>query len=174
MDPMRAFLTEENILIHKEYMRILRLRHSIMEKSIPEIKNKNALQIEKMRISASCKEEILANYREYLAHELYCKSFSEKSKIPDIIKKHYSSCEAFLYEVYLASMREKHGFIFVFLGARGIPEILHSEEARKRKDIPKLALDISEHAYFLDYRFEKEKYLRSAISNLNLILLDNE
>ena len=47
------------------------------------------------------------------------------------------------------------------------------DDIRKNRFLPKLAIDISEHAYFLDYRFEKDKYIRSAISNLNISLLDN-
>ncbi len=173
MDPMRSFLTEENILIHKEYMKNLRLKHSIMEKSFPEIKDKSIFDIEKMRLPISCKEEVLENLKEYLSHELYFRSFSQSNIIPDIIKSRYSSPEAFLYEIYLLASEKKQGFIYVFAGNRGVPEIIHSDDIKRMKLMPKLALDISEHAYFLDYRFEKDRYIRSAISNINLSLLDN-
>ena len=170
---MRSFLTEENILIHKEYMRSLRLRHSIMEKSIPEIKGKTIFEIEKMRLSASAKDDILPNYREYLAHELYFRSFSIDRCSPSSIREHYSSVESFLYEVYLMASNMTGGFVFVFVDERGRPIINHSDNIKRVRLAPRLAIDISEHAYFLDYRFEKERYLRSAIANLNLSLLDN-
>jgi superoxide dismutase len=65
------------------------------------------------------------------------------------------------------------GFVFVFVDERGRPIINHSDNIKRVRLAPRLAIDISEHAYFLDYRFEKERYLRSAIANLNLSLLDN-
>ena len=173
MNPMRAFLTEENILIHKEYMRTLRLRHSIMEKSIPEIKGKNIFEIEKMRISTSKKDDVLPNYREYLAHELYFNSFSLDRFSPKCVTGYYSSIESFFYEIYLLASEKAFGFIFVFLDERERAIIHHSEDMKRVRVAPRLAIDVSEHSYFLDYRFDKEKYLRSAISNLNLSLLDN-
>ena len=91
MDSMRTFLTEENINCHKEYMRTLRLRHSISEKSIPDIKGKSVFEIEKMHISFKEKREILSNFREYLAHHLYFNSFCTQQRSAKILKKYYSS-----------------------------------------------------------------------------------
>lgn len=173
MDAMRRFLSEDNILIHKEYMRTLRLRHSIFEKSIPEIKDKNILDIEKMRLEPSVKSDILSNYQEYYAHHLYFNSFGLVSLVPPIIKKCYTSVESFLYEVYLVASKKEHGFVYVFSDGVNTIKILHSDDIRKNRFLPRLSIDISEHAYFLDYRFEKDKYIRAAISNLNLSLLDN-
>ena len=173
MDPMRSFLTEENILIHREYMKTLRLKHSIMEKSFPEIKDKSVFEIEKMRLPISCKEEILENLKDYISHELYFRSFSQSISVPDVIKMRYSSPEAFLYEIYLLASEKKQGFIYVLITNKGVPEILHSDDIKRMRWMPRLALDISEHSYFLDYRFEKDRYIRSAISNMNLSLLDN-
>ncbi len=173
MDPMRAFLTEDNILIHKEYMKTLRLRHSIFEKSFPEIKEKSIFDIERMRLSASVKSDILHNLREYLAHDLYFSSFGQAGLVPDTIKKRYSSSEGFLYEIYLIASKKESGFVFVFLEDNGEIRIVHSNDVKRMRSLPRIAIDISEHAYFLDYRFEKDRYLRSALSNLNLSLLDN-
>lgn len=173
MDAMTTFLSEDNILIHKEYMRTLRLRHSIFEKSIPEIKDKSVLEIEKMRLEPSVKSDILHNLKEYCAHYLYFNSFGPTGSIPKIIKKCYSSVESFLYEVYLVASKNDGGFVYVFSDGNNTIKILHSDDIRKKLSLPRLAIDISEHAYFLDYRFEKDKYIRSAISNLNISLLDN-
>ena len=173
MDAMRTFLSEDNILIHKEYMRTLRLRHSIFEKSIPEIKDKSIFDIEKMRLEPSAKADILHNLQEFYAHHLYFNSFGFNGSIPSIIKKCYSSVESFLYEVYLVASKKDRGFVYVFSDGNNAIKILHSDDIRKNRFLPKLAIDISEHAYFLDYRFEKDKYIRSAISNLNISLLDN-
>ena len=122
---------------------------------------------------ASVKSDILHNLREYLAHELYFRSFGQTAQIPDIVKKRYSSLEGFLYEMYLIASKKESGFVFVFLEDNGELSIVHSNDVRRVKAPPRIALDISEHAYFLDYRFEKDRYLRSALSNLNFSLLDN-
>ena len=174
MDSMRTFLTEENINCHKEYMRSLRLRHSISEKSIPDIKGKSVFEIEKMHISSKDKREILSNFREYLAHHLYFNSFCTQQKSAKILKKYYSSSEVFLYELYLLAMGKKGGFIFVSISDRGLPEIVYKGDEERLKNPPCLAIDISEHAYFLDYRFDKDAYIRGALSHLNLSVLDNQ
>ena len=173
MHPMRTFLTEENISIHRDYMKTLRHRHSIFEKSMPEISGKSIFEIEKIRLSGKDKREILPNFREFLAHHLYFNSFCEIQKPQPILKKFYSSTEAFLYEIHLVAMSEQSGFVFVTMGERGMPQIHHSTMNERLKTAPILALDISEHAYFLDYRFDKEAYVRGAISHLNLSLLDS-
>ena len=53
---------------------------------------------------------------------------------------------------------------------RGAPEIKCTAEAGKvdYSIKPLLALDVSAHAYFLDYGFSKEDYLRAAVSRLSL------
>ena len=170
---MLTFLSEESIIYHREYMKTLRLKHSIMEKSIPQIKGKSVFEIERMHISNKEKIDILPNFRDYLAHQLYFNSFCNQVQPQNILKKYYSSTEAFLYEIHLLAMKNDCGFIFVSIGDNGKPEIFHKNRYDRIKNAPKLALDISEHAYFLDYRFDKESYIRNALSHLNLSLLDN-
>lgn len=174
MDPMRTFLTEENINVHKEYMKTLRLRHSIVEKSIPEIKGKNIFEIERMRLKKTDREEILSNLSEYLAHEIYFKSFIITQNREPCIRKYYSSEEAFLYEAFTMGMNAKEGFVFIHLSERGKPEIQICQSGIKTKYLPKLAIDLCEHAYFLDYRFEKERYLKNALAHLDLSLLTSD
>ena len=174
MNPMRTFLTEENISAHKEYAKTLRLRHSIMEKSIPEIKGKSIFEIEKMKLKKSDKEQILPNLSEYLAHELFFKSFTTLPSNAQFIKKHYLSEEAFLYEIMTAGMKIKDGFVFIYLGDRGEPKIQSCQSGVIPKCMPRLAVDVCEHAYFLDYRFEKEQYLKNALSHLDLSVLTSD
>jgi superoxide dismutase len=174
MDPMRTFLTEENINVHKEYMKTLHLRHSIVEKSIPEIKGKNIFEIERMRLKKTDREEILSTLSEYLAHEIYFKSFTITQNREPCIREYYSSEEAFLYEVFIMGMNAKEGFVFIHLNERGKPEIQICQSGIKTKYLPKLAIDLCEHAYFLDYRFEKERYLKNALSHLDLSLLTSD
>ncbi len=174
MNPMRTFLTEDSIAIHKEYMKTLRLRHSIMEKSIPEIKGKSIFDMEKMRLRKSDKEEMISNFAEYLAHELYFKSFAISPNKNAFIKKYYSSEEAFLYEIVTMASKMRDGFVFVSIGDKGEPKIHCCQSGIIPKQIPKLAIDVSEHAYYLDYRFEKEQYLKNALAHLDLSLLTSD
>ena len=174
MEPMRAFLTEENILIHKEYMRTLRLRHSIMEKSIPQIKGKDILELQRSHFSQTVRDDVIPNLREYIFHQIYFESFGGTATMPLRLKKLYSSAQAFLYDVYLLASKKNEGFILIFSDDRGEVRMMHSDDVKRLRSLPKLALDVSEHAYFLDYRFDKEKYLRSALSCLNIALLDND
>lgn len=174
MNPMRIFLTEENISVHKEYAKTLRLRHSIMEKSIPEIKGKSIFDIEKMKLKKSDKEQILPDLSEYLAHELFFKSFTNLPSKSPLIKKYYSSEEAFLYEIMTVCMKNREGFVFVCLGDRGEPKIQACQSGVIPKSAPRLAVDVCEHAYFLDYRFEKEQYLKNALSHLDLSVLTSD
>ena len=171
MNPMRTFLTDENISIHKEYMKTLRLRHSIIEKSDPELKGKSIYEIEKMRLKKNDRELILSNLSEYLAHDLYFKSFTILPSKSKLIKKYWSSDDAFLYDLFIEGMKMRDGFVFVCIEDRGAPKIQLCPSGIMPKHSPKLAIDVSEHAYFLDYKFEKEKYLKNALSHLDLSLL---
>jgi superoxide dismutase len=155
-------------------MKTLRLRHSILEKSIPEIAGKSIYEIEKMKMKRKEREEIISNFAEYLAHDLYFKSFVTLPTGSKFVKKYYSSEEAFLYEIFNVAKALNHGFVFVYISDHGEPRIKASEGTECLKFIPKLALDVSEHAYFLDYRFEKEKYLKNALSHLDLSLLTSD
>lgn len=171
MDPMRAFLSEENITIHREYMRTLRLRHSVMEKSIPTVKGASLSEISKMKLKKHDREEILENLSEYLLHDLYFKSFSEKSAGEPLLKRYYPSDEAFLYEILQACTNTDSGFVMIFTDNRGRPQIKSFNSWQDIISTPRLAIDLSEHAYFLDYGFDKERYLRNALSHLKLEML---
>lgn len=171
MDPMRTFLTEENIALHREYMRSLRLKHSVMEKSISVIKNASLSEISKAAIKKRDKDDVLANLSEYLMHDLYFKSFSEMPSGNKLIKKYYSSDEAFLYEIFCKCRETPAGFILIYLDDRGRPQVKEFNSWRDLIHPPRLAIDVSEHSYFLDYGFEREKYLKNALSHLDLAKL---
>ena len=66
--------------------------------------------------------------------------------------------------------RSFHGFIYIFSAGGSSPRILHSSDIPRvfERDTPTLALDISEHAYFADYGFERDNYLKSAVARLDI------
>ena len=56
---MKMFLSEENVKKHLEHFRNLRLRFSVLEKSIPELKGKDISAVSKLSISRKIKDEAL-------------------------------------------------------------------------------------------------------------------
>ncbi len=173
MDALRTFLTEENIRLHKDYLRQQKLRYSILEKSIPEIKGKSITEIHKMNLKKSLRAEILPLMQDIAAHETYFHSFSKESSPCKALKKYYSSEAGFCYELFQLARAEIGGFLFVFLDNRARPVAKLSSDTPFAyvTEQPVLALDLCEHAYFADYGFDRDEYLRRAIASLNLAKL---
>lgn len=167
---MLTFLTEDNIKRHFSYMRTLKLKYSILEKSLPEIKGKTPLEISRMSLKKSVKSEILPNLVSIKSHETYFRSFTANPAPCREIKKFYSSEDAFCYEAFTIAREFDYGFVYVIIDERGRLEIKHTSTLPyvHLREEPILALDLYEHAYFLDYGFSRDEYLRSAISHFNL------
>lgn len=162
---MNFFLSEDNIKRHLEHLRNYRLRLSILEKSLPELKGKSMTQIIRSGLNRDIKEEALTLHWYIKAHECFFNSFCDAPKRSEIINKRFSSRERFVYDMYLEAMKREYGFLFVYLD-RGAPKIAFSTADDKifmRFD-PLLALDLYEHTYFADYGFAKDKFLRSALT----------
>jgi superoxide dismutase len=67
--------------------------------------------------------------------------------------------------------QKKHGFL-CFFKTRGTPKIsVLDEESTSLLDPPTLAIEISEHAYFLDYAFERDRYLSASLERLKYDIL---
>ncbi|MBO5906844.1 MAG: hypothetical protein J6Q85_01640 [Clostridia bacterium] len=171
---LELFLTKENITDHFSYLKGLRLRYSILEKSIPEIKGKSVCEIYRMRIKQEIKNEILPLINSIICHKIYFSSFSERPATCSKIKELYISEPSFLYELYEIGRSANGGFLLI--GRDGVaPRVTVCSDFSA--SIPSgvcLALDLCEHAYFLDYRFAKEKYLKAMLQFLNLSRLYEE
>ena len=167
------FLSEDNLNLHISHMKNEAAKYSILEKSIPELSGVAIGDIMRLGIKKEEREEALTIASCVEAHKIYFDSFSRLNKKCERVRKYFGSEEKFLYEVFECARGEKDGFTFVFLDKRNRPRI---ESCAPRdgfaKHTPILALDLFEHAYFLDYAFEKEKYLRAAISRLDIEKLD--
>lgn len=170
---LNTFLSEDNIKRHVGYMKRLRHEYSILEKSIAEIKGKTPSEISGMNLKRSIKNEIIAKIQQIKSHETYFSSFLETPRPCPELKKFFSSENAFCFEVLELAKAHTDGFIYVFSPAQSRPTVKHSTNAPfvYVREEPTLALDLAEHSYFLDYGFEREKYLRAAIGHLNLPLL---
>ena len=166
---MRTFLSEDSIRGHLEFYRQERLKYSILEKSIPQIKGKALKELYKMQISGDMRGEILSRAIFLKSHELYFSSFCDRRRVCCEIKKYYSSEAAFLYELSEQALMMDGGFLYILRDKSGRPYAVSEAECRFGRDFaPCLAIDMAEHAYFLDYRFEKEGYIRAALASLDL------
>ena len=170
-DVMRCFLSEENLTLHKREFEKMRSRLSIYEKSLPEIKNMSIKDVRMSRIDKDYKEDILYLKRYLMLPSVYFSSFSEKRRAPNTLLRYFSSRESFAYECLTAMRPARHGFLCLYKtnGAPGI-SILHAESQNLFWP-PTLCIEISEHAYFLDYLFDREKYFKSCLEFLNVSAL---
>ena len=166
--PMLSFLSEDSIKAHIAYLKNLCLVHSIEEKSFPIIKGKSALEISKMNIDKRIKSEILPRLFDIELHRAYFDSFTENPLPCREIKRYFSSEDDFCYEILTLARGTDYGFVYVTKNLRAEPEIKSTNDGtRLLCQAPLLAVDVSEHAYFSDYGFDKDKYLRSSLARLD-------
>lgn len=173
---MLQFLTEENLEIHKEFIRQKKLKLSILEKSIDGIKNKNISEISRQKLNREDKREALELLSEITLHEIFFSSFGNK-KYPQshLVSTGFGSEAAFLNAVYRACLELNFGFVVIYSKSERI--VIESTERELYRLLlhsdPILAVDVSEHSYFLDYGFDKERYLTYALPYLDLTKLNN-
>lgn len=169
IEAMRCFLSEDAINAHFEHYRRERCKCSIFEKSIPEIKGKSLGEILEMPISKATKSEILPGFISAKSHELYFNSFCVRRNVCQEIKDYYSSEAAFLYELSELAKKMKGGFLYVIRDRYGVPRGVCEDDIPSFRGLsPCLAIDMAEHAYFLDYRFDRERYVSGALARLDL------
>lgn len=163
---MNAFLSEEEILKHKEYLRQLKLKYSILEKSIPGIENKDFRDISRM-LRTDEREEVLKLLSKIRLHELYFSSFSDTPmKKNSFVSEQFGSEANFLYNLFKICKNAYPSFLCITVRKGRIFPVL--TEDFFSLNTPLLAIDLYEHAYFGDYGFNREKYLESALSYLDL------
>ena len=168
---MRCFLSEENLTLHQRECEKMKSRLSIYEKSLPKIKNMSIKDVRLSRIDKDYKEDILYLKRYLMLHSVYFSSFSEKKRAPSKLLHYFSSREALAYECLLAMKEASHGFLCLYK-TNGAPRIsILSAESQSLIDPPTLCIEISEHAYFLDYLFDRERYFKSCLEFLNVSML---
>ena len=170
-EPICRFLSERSIILHKEYLQNEKLKYSILEKSFPEIVGKGYSAIySKRSLPKDARREILILLADIKMHELYFSSFSQNPEPCDKIREHYASEDTFLYEAWLLGREKRTGFLYFWCDRRGGPHFDYEREAADvfLKAEPKLAVDLCEHAYFLDYGFESGEYLRRALGLIDI------
>ena len=167
---MTEFLSEDSIRRHGEYVQSLRLRYSILSKSVKGLESGNIREIMRQRMDVDAKRDALVLLGEIRAHELYFDSFGSVRYPSSVaVTEQYGSCAAFLNSLFKLCMNTHIGFVCADCAGGKIDIFTESEDfvlfARHK---PVLAVDMCEHAYFADYGFDKERYLYSALTYLAL------
>ena len=163
------FLSERNYRMHQEYLGDLRCKFSIFEKTYCSLINKDLQGIAASDIPKNEKAAALDLRSEIVVHEVYFSSFDESGEVCENVKKKYGSEASFLYKLYEACL-DQDGFLVVYLNRYRQPDYYVGREYKNLvlKNKPLLALDLFEHSYFLDYGFDKKRYIQSALSSLSL------
>ena len=163
------FLSERNLELHKEYLNTLKLKLRIFEKSYPEVVANGIHKLYRSNIPSAERDVYVRIFSEIKAHELYFTSFSDNKKSSERIKKEFGSQNEFLYEIYKRALECDGGFLFVCDREKSLQLFCGNDYVKTiASGTPILALDLCEHAYFLDYGFDKDRYLISCLSYLNL------
>ena len=166
---MNMFLSEDNIKKHLEHLRNQKLRYSILEKSVPELKGKTINEIYRMPLSRDIKDEALCLLWYIRSHETFFDSFTDHPKKSETVEKNFSSRERLIYDIFLKAKEKNCGFLYVYNDRQGLTRITFSEknDGAYLSFEPALCIDLYEHTYFSDYGFKKESFLRGALGYLD-------
>ena len=166
------FISERALSLHKEYVENERLRLSVFKKTYPELTGNSVRDILRSR----CKEkrEVARLKLNVACHKLYFSSFGRQYSASEAVRRSYGSEATFLYELGRTSDGCGEKFVFVYSDGCEV-NILSGNEwelARIKGNI--LVLDLCEHAYFLDYGFDRSAYVKKMLPYLDLSKLDKK
>lgn len=167
---LNNFLSEENINLHKEYLQNLKLKYSILEKSDAKIKGVPLSELYTLKVPREIRSEAVSLMEKIKLHEVYFSSFCEEFYNCERIKREFGSADNFAYLLLEISRKTDEDFVVAYL-ERGKIKISPFKNAGRLQK-PYIAIDLYEHAYFLDYKFNKEEYLRNAIYRINYKLFE--
>ena len=169
---LSEFLSDDNLLLHHSYMKNKYLKYSILKKSREELNGVMLEDIPRLKIPRQETLEAFILLSDIESHKCYFDSFEKRKQRCDNIRLYFGSEERLLYEIMELGKDTCEDFIYIYTqGTRAEIKAQKASEAFL-KCRPILAIDLCEHAYFLDYAFDKERYLRAALLNLNLEKLD--
>ena len=175
MGDMVPFLSEIGLTRHKEYVEALRRRLQFLYVSYEGLRDIDNKRLARSR--GRCREaarEVLSIRGEMLLHEVYFSSFSKREyPSSEAAKLCFGSTLTLLNELKTLALKKNVSFVGVC--KNGVSYKLFS--VNEPCEIftlgePILAIDLEEHAYFLEFGFNKEAYLGRALAYLNLALLD--
>ena len=171
---MHRFLSEQALASHKEYVRLLRVKYSILEDGIKGIKNIDVSKVLTMNLNKRDKIEVQSLLGEIQCHDIYFDSFNADNGLRSTLaRRQYGSEDALAMCILHEGMKKDIKFVSVGIKQGRIS--IHASfdyHTHFEVHVPRLMIDTEEHAYFWDYGFYKEGYLKSALRYLNLARLD--
>ena len=171
---MLRFISEDNYAMHVEYLNALKVKLSALTKITPELDHPKVLSAKR----CARDRELLNGMRlvgEIRLHEAYLESFGERefqrSAVADRV---FGSSAELLGRLYRLALDIPYGFVGVTVDKKGrIGEFSLTDYAQlDLNGTVVLAVDVCEHAYFMDYGFDKERYLKRALAYLSVERLD--
>ena len=114
------------------------------------------------------REDLLFNLGGVVNHNLYFKSISKtktlpKGKLLNLVINKYKNIDNFLNEIIKSALSIKgSGYVFVILNKNHNLEIITKQNQQSpllQGNIPIFNIDMWEHAYYLNYKNNKEEYL---------------
>ena len=164
---LTEFLSDGAIALHREYIRQKRLKYSIIESYLPRIKGAGVKDILRLGLTRRDRADVLALLPEITLHEIYFASFSDTRYVRSEAVSHiFGSEAAYLNHLFALTKNYDRGFLTV--SRDGTASVVTDPFDAFVRGEPILAVDLCEHAYFLDYGFDKERYLISCLSYLDL------
>lgn len=170
---MNQFLSEENINLHREYIRQKRLKYSIIESSVRGLRGAEISDIYRIKMSDRDRADSIELLTEIKLHDVYFTSFSPtRYQRSERVAHAYGNEAAFLNELYRLCLSLRYGFVCVYLlGGRIFARGFDDYESAFRFGDPLLAIDVCEHVYFMDFGFDRERYLFSSLPYLDIAKL---
>ena len=164
---MTEIFSEENLALHREYVRKLRLRYSILETSLPKLSGKSVEDVLRLRLARVDSNDVMRLLPEIQLHEIFFSSFSENGyPHSDLIVKRHGSVAAYLDMLYRLLRDVRYGFLVI--RQNGDCSVITDYYRAFYSGSPMLAIDMCEHAYFLDYGFDRDRYICSCLSRLDI------
>ena len=164
---MTEIFSEENLILHREYLRKLRLRYSILETSVPKLSGASLEDVQRLRLTQRDRADVMRLLPEIELHEIFFSSFSEQRQTrSDLIIKRFGSLGSYLDILYRSARDLDHGFLVIFEDGDYLAVTEYYRAFYHRR--PQLAIDMCEHSYFLDYGFDRERYIYSCLSRLDI------
>lgn len=166
---MNLFLSKENINRHIEFLRSLRLKYSILEKSVEALRGKEIEDLIKLKLKSDIKEEAIDLLWKIRSHQLFFDSFNERAVIS---KESVGSLEreGILYRAFCLAKEKDWGFLYLYLDKQRNPVHIYADsfDGAFVKYRPSLCLDLYEHTYLMDYGFNKTKFLKNALAYFDI------
>ena len=166
------FISERALSLHKEYVENERLRLSVIEKTYPELSGKCVKDI--LRSRCGDKIEAARLKLDIMCHERYFSSFGKHYSQSEAVRRSYVSEATFLYELGRIAESAGEKFIFIYADYKRVKVICGDEWTLLKINGSPIIIDLSEHSYFLDYGFEKGRYINNLLPYLDLSLLDKK